>query len=67
VIARLRQAIRLDTSRGEAPEVPRYETSRPPGSTADVDSWTSRDVREISHCHLHCLVADTERCEQSAA
>ena len=36
-----------DASQGEAPEVPRYEASRGPGSTAEVDFWTSRDVREV--------------------
>ena len=37
--------------RRAAPEVPRYETSRGPGSTADVDYWTSRDVREVVRSH----------------
>lgn len=36
-IERLVGSIRPDTAQGEAPEVPRYETSRGPGSTADVD------------------------------
>lgn len=67
VIERLVEAIRPDTSQGEAPEVPRYETSRGPGSTAEVDFWTSRDVREVVHCHLNYIVADTKRWEQSAA
>jgi hypothetical protein len=31
-----------------AHEIPRYETSRGPGSTAEVDFWTSRDVRETT-------------------
>ncbi|MFH1010019.1 MAG: type III restriction endonuclease subunit R [bacterium] len=66
VIERLIEAIKPDTSQGEAPEVPRYETSRGPGSTANVDFWTSKDVREALHCHLNYVVADTRQWEQSA-
>lgn len=66
-IERLVGAIRPDASAGEAPEVPRYENSRGPGSTADVDYWTSRDVREITKSHLNYVVADTGRWEQQAA
>ncbi len=65
-IERLSEAIRPDTSQGEAPEVPRYETSRGPGSTADVDYWTSKDVREVMKSHLNYVVADTKVWEQSA-
>jgi type III restriction enzyme len=67
VLERLRQAIRPDTSRGEAPEVPRYERGRGPGSTAEVDYWTGKDVREVRRCHLNYVVADTAKWEQSAA
>jgi type III restriction enzyme len=67
VVERLVAAIRPDTTEGEAPEVPRYETSREPGSTAEVDFWTSRDVREVVKCHLNYVVADTKTWEQSAA
>jgi type III restriction enzyme len=66
-IERLNENIRPDTSQGEAPEVPKYETSRGPGTTADVDFSTSRDVREVVKCHLNYAVADTLRWEQSAA
>ena len=59
VIERLLEAIRPDTAQGVAPEVPRYESNRGPGSTADVDFWTSRDVREVNRSHLHYCVADT--------
>lgn len=67
VIERLVEAIRPDTSSGEAKEVPRYESSRGPGSTAEVDFWTSREVREVFHSHLNYVVADTSKWEQSAA
>ena len=42
LVERLVEAIRPDTTQGEAPEVPKYEESRGPGSTSDVDLWTSR-------------------------
>jgi type III restriction enzyme len=67
VMERLRQAIRSDTSQGEAAEVPRYEKTRGPGSTAEVDYWTSKDLREVRRCHLNYVVADTGKWEQSAA
>ncbi|MBI3490407.1 MAG: DEAD/DEAH box helicase family protein [Acidobacteria bacterium] len=66
-IERLVGSIHADTSQGEAPEVPRYETSRGPGSTADVDYWTSKDVREVVKSHLNYVVADTTKWEQQAA
>ena len=65
-IERLVAAIRPDAAGGEAPEIPRYETSRGPGTTADVDYWTSKDVREVVNSHLNYSVADTKKWEQSA-
>jgi len=67
VIENLREAIRPDEASGESPEVPIYEKSRGPGSTAEVNFWTSRDVREVVHSHLNFVVADTKQWEQSAA
>jgi len=66
-IERLSSAIRPDASQGEAPEVPRYELNREPGSTWDVDFWSSRDVREVLRSHVNYVVADTKKWEQSAA
>jgi type III restriction enzyme len=63
----LAESIRPDAANGESPEVPIYETTRGPGSTADVDFWTSRDVREVTRSHLNYVVADTKRWEQTAA
>lgn len=65
-IEQLVQAIRPDAAEGEAPEVPRFESGRGPGSTGDVDYWTSKPVREVVNCHLN-YVADTKQWEQSAS
>jgi type III restriction enzyme len=51
---------------GDGHELPRYEAHRGPGSTGDVDFWTSRPVREVERSHLNYVVADTEQWEQSA-
>jgi type III restriction enzyme len=61
------ESIRPDAANGESPEIPRLEASRGPGSTSDVDFWTTREVREVTKSHVNCLVADTKRWEQTAA
>ena len=66
VVERLVEAIRPDETAGEAPEVPRYESRRGPGSTAEVSFWTSRPTREVRKSHVNYLVADTEKWEQTA-
>ncbi len=66
-IETLVQAIQPDSSAGEAPEVPRYEANRGPGSTAEVDFWTTRNVFEVAKSHVNYVVADTAKWEQSAA
>jgi type III restriction enzyme len=66
-VERLREAVHGDTSAGEPPEVPRYEQHRGPGSTAEVDYWTSKDVWTTEKSHVNYVVADTKRWEQSAA
>jgi type III restriction enzyme len=59
--------IHPDTSGGETPEIPRYESSRGPGSTAEVDYWTSREPKEVIRSHLNYVVPDTAKWEQAAA
>jgi type III restriction enzyme len=65
-IERLVQHIVPDEEAGEAPELPRFELLKPEGSTADVDYWTSKDVRETKKSHVNYLVADTIKWEQQA-
>jgi type III restriction enzyme len=65
-IERLVQHIVPDEAAGEAPELPRFELQRPEGSTADVDYWTSKNVRETKKSHVNYLVADTTKWEQQA-
>jgi type III restriction enzyme len=63
----LLQAVRGDVAEGEPPEIPTLESHRGPGSTVEVDFWTSRDVREVNRSHVNYVVSDTKRWEQSAA
>ncbi len=67
VVERLVSSIRPDTTQGEAAEVPRHETTRGPGTTAEVDYWTSKEVRELVRSHVNYVVADTKKWEQAAA
>lgn len=54
------------TSHGETPEIPRYERNREPGTTAEIDFWTSRNLQPIRRSHVPFLVADTDGWEQQA-
>jgi type III restriction enzyme len=62
----LLQQIQPDVSSGESPELPRL-AQEPTGSTAGVDFWTSKDVRETVKSHVNYVVADTTQWEQQAA
>ena len=53
--------------RAKRGEVPKYESNRGPGSTADVDFWTARNIRETLRSHVNYIVADTRQWEQSTA
>jgi len=67
-IERLQHAIRPAGDDGEGKELPEYERGRRRvGSTAEVDAWTSKPVREVHKCHLNFAVADTAQWEQSVA
>ena len=59
--------LRPDQAQGEAPEIPRYEENRMEGSTADMDTWTSKDVREVVRSHVNFVIADTQQWEKAAA
>jgi type III restriction enzyme len=65
-IERLTEAIHPAASAGEDAEIPRYERHRGVGSTADVDFWTVKNVKEIEHSHLNYVVQDS-KWESSAA
>jgi type III restriction enzyme len=67
ILETLLAAVQPDSSAGEAPELPRYEALKPEGSTADVDYWTSKDVRPTTKSHVNYVVADTVKWEQQAA
>lgn len=67
MMERLRAAIQPDTSAGEEPELPILESSRPIGSTSDVNYWTSKPAPEVRKSHLNRVVSDTKTWEQSTA
>ena len=63
----LEDAIKPDSRRAKRPSCRFTKTRRGPGSTAEVDFWTSREVREVVRSHLNYVVADTKTWEESAA
>ncbi|MCZ6803107.1 MAG: DEAD/DEAH box helicase family protein [Proteobacteria bacterium] len=67
MIERLVQEIKPAGSEGEPLEIPRYESSRGPGSTNDVNYKTRKEPYPIIKCHINGVVPDTKKWEQSAA
>jgi type III restriction enzyme len=65
-IERLVEAIHPAILDGEDVELPRYEQRRGVGSTAEVDFWTKKKVREVERSHLNYVVQDS-KWEASAA
>jgi type III restriction enzyme len=63
----LLEQIQPDVSAGESPELPRFDSLSETGSTAEVDFWTSKDVRAVDRSHVNYVVADTAAWEQQAA
>jgi type III restriction enzyme len=65
-IERLTEAIHPAVSDGEDAEIPRYEQRRGVGSTADVDFWTVKRVKEVERSQVNYVVQDS-KWESSAA
>jgi type III restriction enzyme len=66
LVERILQSLQPDDRAGETPEVPRFARDEP-GTSAKVDFWTGKDVRDTVKSHVNYLVADTKRWEQQAA
>jgi type III restriction enzyme len=63
-VNRIREALGPDpsserTPQGDRPQLPRYERSRPAGSTKEMDYWTSRKVIECRKSHLNLAPIDS--------
>ena len=65
-IERLTEAIHPSVLDGEDVELPRYEQRRGVGSTAEIDFWTAKKVKEVERSHLNYVVQDS-KWEASAA
>ncbi|MCG3202365.1 MAG: hypothetical protein NFCOHLIN_02247 [Gammaproteobacteria bacterium] len=59
IIERLTAAIKPDVMQGEAAELPSFEKHRGPGTTSEVDFWTSKNVVQVEKSHLNLMVADS--------
>ena len=67
LVERLIAAIGPDHATGENAELPRYESGREPGSTAEVDFETRREPYPVIKSHVNAVVPDTAKWEQTAA
>ena len=67
LVERLVAAIQPDDGFGETVELPRIETGREPGSTAEVDFETRREPYPVEKSHVNAVVPDTKKWEQNAA
>ncbi|MDE0029016.1 MAG: DEAD/DEAH box helicase family protein [Deltaproteobacteria bacterium] len=67
LVERLVAAVRPDHGNGDEAELPRYESGRGPGSTAEVDFETRRVPYPVVKSHVNAVVPDTAKWEQSAA
>ena len=67
LVERLVAAVHPAHGDGDKPELPRYETGRAPGSTAEVDFETRREPYPVIKSHINAVVPDTAKWEQSAA
>ncbi len=67
LVERLMAAVGPDHEAGEDAELPRYESGRGPGSTAEVDFETRREPYPVVKSHVNAVVPDTAKWEQSAA
>jgi type III restriction enzyme len=67
LVERLLEAIHPAADDGDQSESPRYETSRRPGSTEEVDFETRREPYPVTRSHVNAVVPDTAKWEQSAA
>ena len=67
LLERLLEAIQPDSGGADEAESPRCETSRGPGSTAEVDFETRREPYPVVKSHVNAVVPDTAAWEQSAA
>ena len=67
LLERLVAAIRPDDLNGETTELPRTESGREPGSTAEVDIVTRLEPYPVVKSHINAIVPDTAKLEQCAA
>ncbi len=62
-----RLATVMSVSDQKGAELPKLETNRPPGTTADVDFVSRREPVPVMKSHVNAVVADTAKWVQQAA